>query len=208
MEQIENGIFEKKYRSSGCLFAILGTLMAGLLLICILASLDQAKTSQFQWEGIPLFLVLGCIAYFCFSRCFTRTLLGIYPTCIIMDNKKLLWPDVKHITLQKGEKWCNIFVELKSKRHIRRNIIVLAILVIGICIPLIIVALTIPTNVAGMGKISGILFILPAMFGINIGRPLSQETSIEPKDSETVFHLLKYYADIHQIPLEYKEEKK
>ena len=67
MEPI-NGTFEKKYRSSGCLFAILGTLMVGLMLIIVLASLDQAKVSPFDWQVIPVFFFLACVVYFCFSH--------------------------------------------------------------------------------------------------------------------------------------------
>lgn len=223
MEPI-NGTFEKKYRSSGCLFAILGTLMVGLMLIIVLASLDQAKVSPFDWQVIPVFFFLACVVYFCFSRCFPKISIGIYPTYIIINNKKFPWSEIKHITFEKRKDFSlsdmqhtniqteelhsNIYVDFNNEKYVRSNIIVLSVLIIlGISLIIVLFSLRGYTydDYVALGALP---IILPAMFGINIKRPKSRGVSVDPNDSETVFHLLKYYADFYQIPLEYKEEKK
>lgn len=207
MEQIENGIFEKKHRPIGCLFVLLGTSMLGVIIMVVLPPL-VSEASQFHWQVTPLLLILGCIAYFCFSRCFTRTSIGIYPTHIIIDNKKFLWLDIKSITFQRCKKWSTIYVDFNNKKHIRSNMIILSIM-IALCISLIVIAFTIPKRIPELWYgIPWAFVIFPAMFGINIKKPKSRETSVDPNESDTVLRLLKYYADIHQISLEYKEEKK
>ncbi len=67
---------------------------------------------------------------------------------------------------------------------------------------------TVPYNPSGrVGMVSGLIFFLPAMFGINIFRPKTREVCIE-SDLDTILDCTKYYADLYHIPLENKIDKK
>ncbi len=202
METIENKVFEKKYPSSGCMFFPLGLLMLGLIIIIILASISK----QTYLIGISLILVLACLTYFCFSRCFPRISIGIYPTHITINNVKFLWSDIKHITFYKEHNYTLIQIGLNKRKYIQQVIILLILIIIAIS--LTIMTFTVPYNPSGrVGMVSGLIFFLPAMFGINIFRPKTREVCIE-SDLDTILDCTKYYADLYHIPLENKIDKK
>jgi len=192
--------YERVHPASGCIFAPLGILMSALMVMMIVfLFLD------FNIQALPITLFLGCLVYFCFSRCFPRVYLGIYPTHITIDNRKFLWQDIKNITFQKGNKLYFIKIDLNRKKYIQ-TIIILSILLV-IAISLIIILM-----LSGSGKVGGIIIILPAMFGINTFKPGRKESSIEPEDTEMVMRLIKSYAEKYNIPChipaEYEKDDK
>ncbi len=200
MESVENETFEKIYPAQGCVFGVLGALMVGLIFIIILASMDK-----FQWECIPIGIFLACVAYFCFSRCFPRMALGVCAAHLTLDNKECPWEDIKHITFHKYSNAYSIQVEFNKQKYTRFSMLVLAVAII-VGVLLVISAFRIQRP--GVGKVSGVIVMLPLLFGINIFKPRSRQVGIESKDFETVFRLTTHYADLYHIPLEYKEEKR
>lgn len=217
MESIENKIFEKKYPSSGCIFFPLGLLMAGLALLltagcvwAIISFLTESRPLTIKandFSIIPVIVILWCLVYFCFSRCFSRIPIGIYPTHITIDNKIILWSDIKCITFYKQRNYNIIEVGLNNKKSIQQITILLILLIIAISLTSMI--FIVPYNPSDrVGMVSGFIFVLPAMFGIDIYRPRTRGVSIESKDLEEVFLLTKYYADLYHIPLENKIDEK
>ena len=212
MENVENKVFEIKYPSSGCIFFPLGLLMLGLIFLIILASISELKSQTISYQNtifyyIPIIMILGCLAYFCFSRCFTRIQVGIYPTHITIDNKKYPWLDVEHITFKL--KPHEIQVKFNNKKYALFNLIIILMAII-LTIPLLILSIKLISTSPYLtrGNSLGLIFILPAIFGINVFKPLSRDTAIEPKDFETVFNLTKHYADLYHIPIENKIDTK
>ena len=205
----ENKIFESKYTPSGCVFFPAGMLLAGLMLIILMASVDQAAAGQFHWQAIPLFFILGCLAYFCFSRALSGTMisLGIYPTHITINNKQFPWEDIAHITFQTEEMLGGpkkaIRINLNKEKY-KKSDRKIAILLLVVCASTLLALLLTP-KVAVSGLSIAVLFALfPAMFGVSFTNPGSKAAPIDPKDLETVLQVAQYYADLHNIPCEQK----
>lgn len=206
----ENKTFESKYTTSGCVFFPLGMALAGLMLIGIMASVDQAAAGQFHWQAIPLFFILGCLAYFCFSRALSGTMisLGIYPTHITINNKQFPWEDIEHITFQMEEIVGgpgNIIRINLNKEKYKKSDRMIAILLMVVC-AFTLLALLLTPKITASGLSIVVLFTLfTAMFGVSFTNPGSKAAPIDPKDLETVLQVTQYYADLHNIPCEQKK---
>lgn len=196
--------YERVHPASGCIFAPLGILMSALMVMMIVfLFLD------FNIQVLPVTLFLGCLVYFCFSRCFARVYFGMYPTHITIHNRKILWQDIKDITLQIKNKYCFIKIDLNDKA-LKRNIIILSILLV-IAISIGIIIFTTPDM--PKENMFFLVIFLPAMFGIDTFRPRRKVVPIDPlEDTEEVMRLIKHYAEQYKIPChipaEYEKDDK
>ncbi len=203
MESAKDKIFEQKVPVLGCVFIPLGILMAGLMLILIAASM-----SEFHWQAILVIVIVGYLAYFCFLRTsISRIVLGIYPSHITIDHENFPWTDIKRISFRKERIRGTINVDINKRKYVLLDVFVLSFLSL-ICIFTMIGFLVMPGN--NSIRMLGIVVLAFALIFREgkVRKPGRRVATVAFDDLETVFHLLKYYTDIHQIPLEYKEERK
>lgn len=198
--------YERVHPASGCIFAPLGILMSALMVMMIVfLFLD------FNIQVLPVTLFLGCLVYFCFSRCFARVYFGMYPTHITIHNRKILWQDIDNITFQKekGKNFYYIEFDISNKKLHREIIILSLLLIIAISIGIIIFT----TPDMPKENMFFLVIFLPAMFGIDTFRPRRKVVPIDPlEDTEEVMRLIKHYAEQYKIPChipaEYEKDDK
>ena len=82
-------------------FAILGTVMAGLALTIIPASYLYG----FSIDSVLGMAFLGLLSYFCLSRVFTKEYtFAIYPQRLVIDSKSFAWGEITGIIVSESKK--------------------------------------------------------------------------------------------------------
>jgi len=188
--------FEKKSSSSVVIFVPLGLLMALLTVIVLWFIIDTAR-----YEASPLILILGALTYFCFSHIKKRTVIGIYSAHLTLDNKKIPWENVRGISwipYNNGRGIAYILQADLDEAQKRFDWTIIGWTAV-VFLALMILYLREGPIRPYAGSLIPMLYIFPAMFGVNIRRPGSRSVSVEAVDAESVLQHIKYCAEQYHI---------